>query len=127
MLSKTVMDTPNYSLEGDLKGRFLRLKTDHISFNPPAHEKKFQAVIDKSIVQPPYSGNFPSLRCWEEKSGYKTVNNRSSVIYNIISNSDNTYSGAQIPVSYTHLTLPTILLVQISVVAVSLKKKKQPT
>eukprot|EP00831_Metopus_contortus_P019646 TRINITY_DN18546_c0_g1_i2.p2 TRINITY_DN18546_c0_g1~~TRINITY_DN18546_c0_g1_i2.p2 ORF type:complete len:137 (-),score=25.75 TRINITY_DN18546_c0_g1_i2:39-410(-) len=28
------------------------------------------------------------------------------------------------PVSYTHLTLPTILLVQISVVAVSLKKKK---
>eukprot|EP00831_Metopus_contortus_P048489 TRINITY_DN3958_c0_g1_i1.p1 TRINITY_DN3958_c0_g1~~TRINITY_DN3958_c0_g1_i1.p1 ORF type:complete len:118 (-),score=8.77 TRINITY_DN3958_c0_g1_i1:29-382(-) len=30
-----------------------------------------------------------------------------------------------IPVSYTHLTLPTILLVQISVVAVSLKKKKQ--
>eukprot|EP00831_Metopus_contortus_P004366 TRINITY_DN11613_c0_g1_i2.p2 TRINITY_DN11613_c0_g1~~TRINITY_DN11613_c0_g1_i2.p2 ORF type:complete len:156 (+),score=57.29 TRINITY_DN11613_c0_g1_i2:84-551(+) len=29
-----------------------------------------------------------------------------------------------IAVSYTHLTLPTILLVQISVVAVSLKKKK---
>eukprot|EP00831_Metopus_contortus_P051950 TRINITY_DN43609_c0_g1_i1.p1 TRINITY_DN43609_c0_g1~~TRINITY_DN43609_c0_g1_i1.p1 ORF type:complete len:100 (+),score=25.78 TRINITY_DN43609_c0_g1_i1:152-451(+) len=29
-----------------------------------------------------------------------------------------------IPVSYTHLTLPTILLVQISVGAVSLKKKK---
>eukprot|EP00831_Metopus_contortus_P025361 TRINITY_DN21880_c0_g1_i3.p2 TRINITY_DN21880_c0_g1~~TRINITY_DN21880_c0_g1_i3.p2 ORF type:complete len:168 (-),score=29.60 TRINITY_DN21880_c0_g1_i3:23-526(-) len=29
----------------------------------------------------------------------------------------------QIAVSYTHLTLPTILLVQISVVAVSLKKK----
>eukprot|EP00831_Metopus_contortus_P042423 TRINITY_DN33609_c0_g1_i1.p2 TRINITY_DN33609_c0_g1~~TRINITY_DN33609_c0_g1_i1.p2 ORF type:complete len:137 (-),score=41.95 TRINITY_DN33609_c0_g1_i1:60-470(-) len=28
-------------------------------------------------------------------------------------------------VSYTHLTLPTILLVQISVVAVSLKKKKK--
>eukprot|EP00831_Metopus_contortus_P078924 TRINITY_DN7742_c0_g1_i1.p1 TRINITY_DN7742_c0_g1~~TRINITY_DN7742_c0_g1_i1.p1 ORF type:complete len:220 (-),score=59.12 TRINITY_DN7742_c0_g1_i1:28-687(-) len=31
---------------------------------------------------------------------------------------------SSIPVSYTHLTLPTILLVQISVVAVSLKKKK---
>eukprot|EP00831_Metopus_contortus_P037905 TRINITY_DN29854_c0_g1_i1.p1 TRINITY_DN29854_c0_g1~~TRINITY_DN29854_c0_g1_i1.p1 ORF type:complete len:167 (+),score=45.43 TRINITY_DN29854_c0_g1_i1:76-576(+) len=30
-----------------------------------------------------------------------------------------------IPVSYTHLTLPTILLVQISVVAVSLKKKQK--
>eukprot|EP00831_Metopus_contortus_P056990 TRINITY_DN4945_c0_g1_i1.p4 TRINITY_DN4945_c0_g1~~TRINITY_DN4945_c0_g1_i1.p4 ORF type:complete len:108 (+),score=21.04 TRINITY_DN4945_c0_g1_i1:316-639(+) len=29
------------------------------------------------------------------------------------------------PVSYTHLTLPTILLVQISVVAVSLKKKNK--
>eukprot|EP00831_Metopus_contortus_P066360 TRINITY_DN59200_c0_g2_i2.p3 TRINITY_DN59200_c0_g2~~TRINITY_DN59200_c0_g2_i2.p3 ORF type:complete len:132 (-),score=15.22 TRINITY_DN59200_c0_g2_i2:106-501(-) len=32
---------------------------------------------------------------------------------------------SQRSVSYTHLTLPTILLVQISVVAVSLKKKKQ--
>eukprot|EP00831_Metopus_contortus_P008820 TRINITY_DN1339_c0_g1_i6.p1 TRINITY_DN1339_c0_g1~~TRINITY_DN1339_c0_g1_i6.p1 ORF type:complete len:291 (-),score=69.75 TRINITY_DN1339_c0_g1_i6:57-929(-) len=31
----------------------------------------------------------------------------------------------QSPVSYTHLTLPTILLVQISVVAVSLKKKNK--
>eukprot|EP00831_Metopus_contortus_P062521 TRINITY_DN5466_c0_g1_i12.p1 TRINITY_DN5466_c0_g1~~TRINITY_DN5466_c0_g1_i12.p1 ORF type:complete len:151 (+),score=50.01 TRINITY_DN5466_c0_g1_i12:80-532(+) len=34
-------------------------------------------------------------------------------------------SGYAYPVSYTHLTLPTILLVQISVVAVSLKKKKK--
>eukprot|EP00831_Metopus_contortus_P002501 TRINITY_DN10912_c0_g2_i1.p1 TRINITY_DN10912_c0_g2~~TRINITY_DN10912_c0_g2_i1.p1 ORF type:complete len:424 (-),score=64.95 TRINITY_DN10912_c0_g2_i1:96-1367(-) len=33
--------------------------------------------------------------------------------------------SALIPVSYTHLTLPTILLVQISVVAVSLKKKNK--
>eukprot|EP00831_Metopus_contortus_P016689 TRINITY_DN17036_c0_g2_i3.p1 TRINITY_DN17036_c0_g2~~TRINITY_DN17036_c0_g2_i3.p1 ORF type:complete len:298 (-),score=54.05 TRINITY_DN17036_c0_g2_i3:12-905(-) len=33
--------------------------------------------------------------------------------------------AGNVPVSYTHLTLPTILLVQISVVAVSLKKKKQ--
>eukprot|EP00831_Metopus_contortus_P042030 TRINITY_DN33119_c0_g1_i1.p1 TRINITY_DN33119_c0_g1~~TRINITY_DN33119_c0_g1_i1.p1 ORF type:complete len:109 (+),score=14.25 TRINITY_DN33119_c0_g1_i1:179-505(+) len=32
-------------------------------------------------------------------------------------------SPSPLPVSYTHLTLPTILLVQISVVAVSLKKK----
>eukprot|EP00831_Metopus_contortus_P010974 TRINITY_DN14318_c0_g1_i1.p4 TRINITY_DN14318_c0_g1~~TRINITY_DN14318_c0_g1_i1.p4 ORF type:complete len:105 (+),score=27.23 TRINITY_DN14318_c0_g1_i1:157-471(+) len=31
------------------------------------------------------------------------------------------------PVSYTHLTLPTILLVQISVVAASLKKKTHDT
>eukprot|EP00831_Metopus_contortus_P011873 TRINITY_DN14753_c0_g1_i2.p2 TRINITY_DN14753_c0_g1~~TRINITY_DN14753_c0_g1_i2.p2 ORF type:complete len:149 (-),score=48.86 TRINITY_DN14753_c0_g1_i2:11-457(-) len=37
----------------------------------------------------------------------------------------NSEKGSQpLPVSYTHLTLPTILLVQISVVAVSLKKKK---
>eukprot|EP00831_Metopus_contortus_P076451 TRINITY_DN70587_c0_g1_i1.p2 TRINITY_DN70587_c0_g1~~TRINITY_DN70587_c0_g1_i1.p2 ORF type:complete len:149 (-),score=22.51 TRINITY_DN70587_c0_g1_i1:68-514(-) len=34
--------------------------------------------------------------------------------------------SALIPVSYTHLTLPTILLVQISVVAVSLKKNQKP-
>eukprot|EP00831_Metopus_contortus_P042479 TRINITY_DN3368_c0_g1_i1.p1 TRINITY_DN3368_c0_g1~~TRINITY_DN3368_c0_g1_i1.p1 ORF type:complete len:108 (+),score=14.86 TRINITY_DN3368_c0_g1_i1:99-422(+) len=36
-------------------------------------------------------------------------------------------SNSHLPVSYTHLTLPTILLVQISVVAVSLKKKKKQT
>eukprot|EP00831_Metopus_contortus_P074709 TRINITY_DN6825_c0_g1_i4.p1 TRINITY_DN6825_c0_g1~~TRINITY_DN6825_c0_g1_i4.p1 ORF type:complete len:189 (-),score=18.04 TRINITY_DN6825_c0_g1_i4:97-663(-) len=36
----------------------------------------------------------------------------------------NPYAIPHVPVSYTHLTLPTILLVQISVVAVSLKKKK---
>eukprot|EP00825_Cyclidium_porcatum_P007179 TRINITY_DN135_c0_g2_i2.p2 TRINITY_DN135_c0_g2~~TRINITY_DN135_c0_g2_i2.p2 ORF type:complete len:109 (+),score=17.98 TRINITY_DN135_c0_g2_i2:577-903(+) len=39
------------------------------------------------------------------------------------------HSSAQtqshVPVSYTHLTLPTICSVQISVVAVSLKKKKK--
>eukprot|EP00831_Metopus_contortus_P044647 TRINITY_DN35803_c0_g1_i1.p1 TRINITY_DN35803_c0_g1~~TRINITY_DN35803_c0_g1_i1.p1 ORF type:complete len:488 (-),score=50.45 TRINITY_DN35803_c0_g1_i1:28-1491(-) len=34
-------------------------------------------------------------------------------------------TNIKLSVSYTHLTLPTILLVQISVVAVSLKKKKQ--
>eukprot|EP00831_Metopus_contortus_P071085 TRINITY_DN6499_c0_g1_i1.p1 TRINITY_DN6499_c0_g1~~TRINITY_DN6499_c0_g1_i1.p1 ORF type:complete len:156 (+),score=33.52 TRINITY_DN6499_c0_g1_i1:251-718(+) len=34
------------------------------------------------------------------------------------------YKDKKEAVSYTHLTLPTILLVQISVVAVSLKKKK---
>src|SRR5450756_3193515 len=33
----------------------------------------------------------------------------------------------QLPVSYTHLTLPTIYSVYISVVAASLKKKKQYT
>eukprot|EP00831_Metopus_contortus_P059350 TRINITY_DN5133_c0_g1_i1.p1 TRINITY_DN5133_c0_g1~~TRINITY_DN5133_c0_g1_i1.p1 ORF type:complete len:104 (+),score=22.73 TRINITY_DN5133_c0_g1_i1:379-690(+) len=32
-----------------------------------------------------------------------------------------------LPVSYTHLTLPTILLVQISVAAASIKKKKKKT
>eukprot|EP00831_Metopus_contortus_P026525 TRINITY_DN22549_c0_g1_i4.p2 TRINITY_DN22549_c0_g1~~TRINITY_DN22549_c0_g1_i4.p2 ORF type:complete len:134 (+),score=34.66 TRINITY_DN22549_c0_g1_i4:33-434(+) len=36
-----------------------------------------------------------------------------------------TGEAPHVPVSYTHLTLPTILLVQISVVAVSLKKKNE--
>eukprot|EP00831_Metopus_contortus_P000238 TRINITY_DN10090_c0_g1_i2.p1 TRINITY_DN10090_c0_g1~~TRINITY_DN10090_c0_g1_i2.p1 ORF type:complete len:101 (+),score=16.43 TRINITY_DN10090_c0_g1_i2:313-615(+) len=46
--------------------------------------------------------------------------------YNCLPKANPMYS-ALIPVSYTHLTLPTILLVQISVVAVSLKKKKKRT
>eukprot|EP00831_Metopus_contortus_P003553 TRINITY_DN11314_c0_g1_i1.p1 TRINITY_DN11314_c0_g1~~TRINITY_DN11314_c0_g1_i1.p1 ORF type:complete len:136 (-),score=37.70 TRINITY_DN11314_c0_g1_i1:90-497(-) len=43
----------------------------------------------------------------------------------ISSYGDSRKSSGVVPVSYTHLTLPTILLVQISVVAVSLKKKIQ--
>eukprot|EP00831_Metopus_contortus_P009112 TRINITY_DN13513_c0_g1_i1.p1 TRINITY_DN13513_c0_g1~~TRINITY_DN13513_c0_g1_i1.p1 ORF type:complete len:308 (-),score=44.97 TRINITY_DN13513_c0_g1_i1:12-935(-) len=50
-----------------------------------------------------------------------------SAIWNEIQFSQICQSYAYIAVSYTHLTLPTILLVQISVVAVSLKKKKQQT
>eukprot|EP00825_Cyclidium_porcatum_P046208 TRINITY_DN7204_c0_g1_i4.p4 TRINITY_DN7204_c0_g1~~TRINITY_DN7204_c0_g1_i4.p4 ORF type:complete len:124 (-),score=23.40 TRINITY_DN7204_c0_g1_i4:63-434(-) len=38
---------------------------------------------------------------------------------------DSIYNRTFKPVSYTHLTLPTICSVQISVVAVSLKKKKK--
>eukprot|EP00831_Metopus_contortus_P065876 TRINITY_DN58805_c0_g1_i1.p1 TRINITY_DN58805_c0_g1~~TRINITY_DN58805_c0_g1_i1.p1 ORF type:complete len:100 (+),score=31.40 TRINITY_DN58805_c0_g1_i1:187-486(+) len=40
-----------------------------------------------------------------------------------VSEADNEKEFTLRAVSYTHLTLPTILLVQISVVAVSLKKK----
>eukprot|EP00831_Metopus_contortus_P018239 TRINITY_DN17777_c0_g1_i2.p3 TRINITY_DN17777_c0_g1~~TRINITY_DN17777_c0_g1_i2.p3 ORF type:complete len:119 (+),score=42.83 TRINITY_DN17777_c0_g1_i2:96-452(+) len=53
--------------------------------------------------------------------GYKTI---------VLQGGEDDYFTADkmisiITVSYTHLTLPTILLVQISVVAVSLKKKKR--
>eukprot|EP00831_Metopus_contortus_P034480 TRINITY_DN27483_c0_g1_i1.p1 TRINITY_DN27483_c0_g1~~TRINITY_DN27483_c0_g1_i1.p1 ORF type:complete len:128 (-),score=27.79 TRINITY_DN27483_c0_g1_i1:36-419(-) len=59
-----------------------------------------------------------------------------SEVFNIVSNPAGGFyclndifrlnlSQSSTPVSYTHLTLPTILLVQISVVAVSLKKKKK--
>ncbi len=84
------------SLEGNGADRVVRLKTDHISFNPPANEQKFQGVADKVVTTPPYSGNFESLKGWKEMSGHKTVNNRSSVAYNILTNDDNRYSGAQI-------------------------------
>eukprot|EP00825_Cyclidium_porcatum_P006194 TRINITY_DN13050_c0_g1_i1.p1 TRINITY_DN13050_c0_g1~~TRINITY_DN13050_c0_g1_i1.p1 ORF type:complete len:329 (-),score=44.08 TRINITY_DN13050_c0_g1_i1:33-1019(-) len=42
-----------------------------------------------------------------------------------LNNSNNFFKKFRVPVSYTHLTLPTICSVQISVVAVSLKKKKK--
>eukprot|EP00831_Metopus_contortus_P031337 TRINITY_DN25586_c0_g1_i1.p1 TRINITY_DN25586_c0_g1~~TRINITY_DN25586_c0_g1_i1.p1 ORF type:complete len:146 (-),score=33.69 TRINITY_DN25586_c0_g1_i1:70-507(-) len=50
--------------------------------------------------------------------------NKSTPIHIQLKLSDLISQTEKIPVSYTHLTLPTILLVQISVVAVSLKKKK---
>jgi hypothetical protein len=84
------------SLEGSGEDRVVRLKTDHISFNPPANEQKFQATLDKVVTAAPYSGNFETAQGWKEKSGYKTVNNRGSVPYNIITNDTNPYSGAQI-------------------------------
>lgn len=84
------------SLEGAGSARVVRLKTDHLSFNPPANEQKFQSVVDKVVTSAPYNGNFQSVKGWKEMSGYKTVNNRSSVAYNILSNDDNRYSGAQI-------------------------------
>jgi len=81
------------SLEG--AGRTI-LKTDHISFDPPANERKFQKVYDYLVTQPRYSANSQNKNGWVEKKGHRTVNNRSSVLYNIISNEENTYSGAQI-------------------------------
>lgn len=84
------------SLEGEGASRVVRLKTDHISFNPPANALKFQNVVDLLLTKPPYSSNFQTQKGWKEMSGYKTVNNRSSVTYNILTNDANTYSGAQI-------------------------------
>lgn len=84
------------SLEGKAENRVVLLKTDHISFNPPASEQKFQAVMDKIVTQAPYSGNFESKKGWMEMPGQKTVNNRSSVPYNIVTNDENIHSGVQI-------------------------------
>ena len=90
---RIVGDRPT-SLEETNASRVVRLKTDHISFNPPANVQKFQRVYDRMVTRPPYSGNFETQKGWMEMSGYKTVNNRSSVTYNIISNDLNAYSGA---------------------------------
>jgi len=84
------------SLEGTEASRVVRLKTDHISFNPPASTQRFQNVYDKLLTKSPYSGNFESQQGWKEMSGYKTVNNKSSVTYNILTNDTNSWSGAEI-------------------------------
>ncbi len=74
----------------------VRLKTDHISFDPPVDEQKYQKVVDKIMTAPPYSGNCESLQGWKEMGGCKTINNRSSVGYDIITNDENKYSKAEI-------------------------------
>eukprot|EP00831_Metopus_contortus_P037569 TRINITY_DN29594_c0_g1_i1.p1 TRINITY_DN29594_c0_g1~~TRINITY_DN29594_c0_g1_i1.p1 ORF type:complete len:159 (-),score=24.58 TRINITY_DN29594_c0_g1_i1:10-486(-) len=60
-------------------------------------------------------------------AGFAKVYSRWSILHSITDQNSQILSHVLCvdTVSYTHLTLPTILLVQISVVAVSLKKKKQ--
>eukprot|EP00831_Metopus_contortus_P000314 TRINITY_DN10117_c0_g1_i6.p1 TRINITY_DN10117_c0_g1~~TRINITY_DN10117_c0_g1_i6.p1 ORF type:complete len:191 (+),score=24.53 TRINITY_DN10117_c0_g1_i6:688-1260(+) len=68
---------------------------------------------------------FPSRRdaCFGEMPSTRKIAITQPVMKDSGGNPANPMYSALIPVSYTHLTLPTILLVQISVVAVSLKKK----
>eukprot|EP00825_Cyclidium_porcatum_P029288 TRINITY_DN31306_c0_g2_i1.p1 TRINITY_DN31306_c0_g2~~TRINITY_DN31306_c0_g2_i1.p1 ORF type:complete len:373 (-),score=36.88 TRINITY_DN31306_c0_g2_i1:30-1148(-) len=72
----------------------------------------------------------PEFKIYQQK----VINNAQALANALVKRGFNLISGgtdnhpmysALIPVSYTHLTLPTICSVQISVVAVSLKKKKQ--
>eukprot|EP00831_Metopus_contortus_P007026 TRINITY_DN12685_c0_g1_i5.p4 TRINITY_DN12685_c0_g1~~TRINITY_DN12685_c0_g1_i5.p4 ORF type:complete len:122 (-),score=41.77 TRINITY_DN12685_c0_g1_i5:44-409(-) len=80
-------------------------------------QSTWEIVKVVSLISPHYFQNatFPEVRI--------IGNNYDSSYYH----SDFQYVEdlRSLPVSYTHLTLPTILLVQISVVAVSLKKKKK--
>eukprot|EP00826_Nyctotherus_ovalis_P020681 TRINITY_DN16523_c0_g2_i1.p1 TRINITY_DN16523_c0_g2~~TRINITY_DN16523_c0_g2_i1.p1 ORF type:complete len:122 (-),score=38.16 TRINITY_DN16523_c0_g2_i1:59-424(-) len=48
------------------------------------------------LTKPSYSGNSESTKGWQEMNGYKTTNNKSSVTYDIISNGESKYSGAQV-------------------------------
>ena len=74
-----------------------RLPTDHISFEPPEQVLPFQRVYDLMITTPGYNGNSEShLSSWASKDQTKTVGNKSSVPYNIISHGQNGYSGAEI-------------------------------
>eukprot|EP00831_Metopus_contortus_P015977 TRINITY_DN16650_c0_g2_i1.p1 TRINITY_DN16650_c0_g2~~TRINITY_DN16650_c0_g2_i1.p1 ORF type:complete len:151 (-),score=17.42 TRINITY_DN16650_c0_g2_i1:76-528(-) len=81
------------------------------SINPKAFLKVSQLIKEKIISAPKNTQYEPSIN--ERKISHQSP---FAIIVNPM------YSAS---VSYTHLTLPTILLVQISVVAVSLKKKNQ--
>lgn len=74
-----------------------RLPTDHISFEPPARTIPFQKVFDLTLTKPGYSTNFETgASSWVPKDQLKTVCNKSSVAYNIIAHTPNTYSGAEV-------------------------------
>eukprot|EP00831_Metopus_contortus_P010088 TRINITY_DN13918_c0_g1_i4.p3 TRINITY_DN13918_c0_g1~~TRINITY_DN13918_c0_g1_i4.p3 ORF type:complete len:111 (+),score=29.48 TRINITY_DN13918_c0_g1_i4:645-977(+) len=77
-------------------------------------------LIENCFVQAKITGN--------ENIGGLVGYNDSGIYYSYsvtwLEGKDQEKMGGIVAVSYTHLTLPTILLVQISVVAVSLKKKK---
>eukprot|EP00831_Metopus_contortus_P081240 TRINITY_DN8496_c0_g1_i1.p2 TRINITY_DN8496_c0_g1~~TRINITY_DN8496_c0_g1_i1.p2 ORF type:complete len:121 (-),score=25.01 TRINITY_DN8496_c0_g1_i1:57-419(-) len=97
-----------------------------------------ETILDQEVVQLAYvahSGH-PFVEDVRQQSGAYRVDGRKGKIQILCIGltAPGTVNGilqavsppmysALIPVSYTHLTLPTILLVQISVVAVSLKNK----
>eukprot|EP00831_Metopus_contortus_P001882 TRINITY_DN10688_c0_g1_i15.p2 TRINITY_DN10688_c0_g1~~TRINITY_DN10688_c0_g1_i15.p2 ORF type:complete len:157 (-),score=28.08 TRINITY_DN10688_c0_g1_i15:83-553(-) len=99
--------------------------------------KDFNSQVDLAITSKTNNSQF-TYRFWcyckisnifrsfitskQNNSTYQQEQNNQSLFHN--SSTKLPMYSALIPVSYTHLTLPTILLVQISVVAVSLKKKK---
>ena len=57
----------------------------------------FQKVFDLTLTKPGYSTNFESgATSWVPKDQLKTVCNKSSVAYNIIAHTPNTYSGAEV-------------------------------
>jgi len=73
-----------------------RMKTDNISFNPPANEYAFQKVRDLITTKANYCPNNETRIGWNEKVGLKTLRNKSSVGYDIINFHTNYYSGGQI-------------------------------
>ena len=73
-----------------------RIKTDKISFNPPANEIPLQKIRDFILTKPNYCQNNETREGWKEKGLAKTLRNKSSVGYDIISFNINNYSGGQI-------------------------------
>ena len=75
-----------------------RLNTDHISFEPPRNERPFQHVFDKMMTAPSHTANIEtSKKSWQPYNCNKTVNNKSSVAYDILSHNANGYSGVEMP------------------------------
>ena len=65
------------------------------------------------------------LQRWTLKDFAAKINMPYGTLYSILKNVDGGSMYNIVTVSYTHLTLPTKRIVEISVVALSLKKKKE--
>jgi hypothetical protein len=81
----------------DSSKQWPRNKTDNISFEPPpAGDTPLQKVFDEMVTRPKYNINVTSQNGWVPfyAAGAKTVNNRSSVSHNIISNQPNDHTPA---------------------------------
>eukprot|EP00831_Metopus_contortus_P022137 TRINITY_DN20056_c0_g1_i1.p2 TRINITY_DN20056_c0_g1~~TRINITY_DN20056_c0_g1_i1.p2 ORF type:complete len:133 (-),score=28.51 TRINITY_DN20056_c0_g1_i1:33-431(-) len=110
-------------LEGEFK-ECLNIPSQHCCYFK--YDAGSKAKLLKFFVEPLDANSDPDIYITADDPGVSQkhyhwkANNIGSVQANV-NPFDPHYTT---PVSYTHLTLPTILLVQISVVAVSLKKKK---
>ena len=75
-----------------------RISTDHISYEPPKSVRPFQKIYDQIIIQPAHTANIETAETsWKPFNSIKTLNNKSSVGYDILSNGSNKYSACDVP------------------------------
>jgi hypothetical protein len=84
--------------EGNQTCNSTLLSTDHISYALPKSQRPFQKIFDQIITQTAHTANIETAdKSWEPYNCVKTLTNKSSVGYDILSYAPNKYCGCEVP------------------------------